>query len=207
MSLNLRESIAALRTEIIEIAVEVQHMYIDATRMFLSLTTNGAQAVADKRADIEQRTAQFEESCNKVLALHQPVAKDLRLILIYFKLASDLERLGSLAARIGKKAVRIPEVSSISVIKSFDGQVEKVEWMLDNCISMIKKPDAALAIKISAMNIELKAGKGAFREHLENQIIESKEQARVLINTLGVFRHLVRIADLTSDITSDFAEH
>lgn len=204
MSLNLRESIAALRNEIIEIAVEVQLMYIDATRMFLSMTTQGVQAVADKRAEIEQRTAHFEESCNKVLALHQPVAKDLRLILTYFKLASDLERLGSLAARIGKKAVRIPEVSSVSIIKSFNSQVEKVEWMLDNCISMIKKPNGELAAKINSMNAEMKAGKNEFRENLETQIVESKEQAKVLINTLGVYRHLVRIADLTADIANDF---
>lgn len=206
MSLNLRESIEALKTEIVGIANDVLRIYIDATTMFLSLNTEGAQAISDKRAKIEGRSAAFEDHCNKVLALHQPVAKDLRKILNYFKLGSDLERLGSLSARISKKALRIPSGNSSEIVGTFNEQVEKVELMLENCIVMIKSPTPETALKISASNVEIRASRKDFRDKLEAQIIESKEQAGMLINTLGVFRHLVRIADLTADIANDFVE-
>ena len=64
-----------------------------------------AREVIDGDSEIDQLEVEVEEDCLKILALHQPVAIDLRLIITILKVNNDLERMGDLATNIAEDVV------------------------------------------------------------------------------------------------------
>ena len=65
--------------------------------------------------EIDDREVDLEEECLKVLALYQPVAIDLRLIVAALKINNDLERIGDLAVNIARKATSSPHEPSMAI--------------------------------------------------------------------------------------------
>ena len=80
-----------------------------------------AEEVIDGDAKIDERELEIEVECLKILALHQPVAQDLRFLVAVLKVNSDLERIGDLAVNLAERAVflscrnggPIPEASDV----------------------------------------------------------------------------------------------
>ena len=89
-----------------------------ALRAVLDRDEELAREVEKRDLDIDQREIEVEEECMKTLALHQPVAVDLRLIIATLKINNDLERIGDMAVNIAHKARDL--VSEPPVEVSFD---------------------------------------------------------------------------------------
>ena len=70
-----------------------------------------AQSILHKDEEIDQLEVDMEEECLKVLALHQPVASDLRFIVAILKINNDLERIADLAVNIGERTITLAKVS------------------------------------------------------------------------------------------------
>ena len=80
-----------------------------AVKALLERNVEMARGVEQRDADIDQREVEIEEDCLKILALHQPVAIDLRFIVSAMKINNDLERIGDLAVNIARKAESFAE--------------------------------------------------------------------------------------------------
>ena len=104
MSVHLQREIDDLKKHILALCAMVEDQVQMAVRAVWTATTDLAHEVEQRDQDIDHREVEVEEECLKILALHQPVAIDLRFIVAAMKINNDLERIGDLAVNIARKA-------------------------------------------------------------------------------------------------------
>src|SRR5690606_34608368 len=90
--------------EVLTLSGFVEEMIDRATMALCDRSDEMAREVVDSDAEVDQREVQIEEDCLKILALHQPVAGDLRRIATVLKVNNDLERIADLAVNISQRA-------------------------------------------------------------------------------------------------------
>ena len=120
MSVHLERAIERLKKRVLSLATIVEESVSAGVHAIEERDEAQAREVMENDARIDQYEVEVEEECLKILALHQPVAIDLRFIIAVLKINSDLERIGDLAVNIAeraaflatKKRVRIPFVFS-----------------------------------------------------------------------------------------------
>ena len=109
MSLHFQRDLENLKKEILLIGGLVEVAINDSIRALKNRDAALAQAVIDKEIFIDEKEVQIEEDCLKILALHQPVAIDLRLVVVILKVNNDLERMGDFASNIAQRALFLSE--------------------------------------------------------------------------------------------------
>jgi phosphate transport system protein len=175
-------------------------------KAFLALSQrrrNIAQEIVDGDDAINETENRIEEECLKILALHQPVATDLRFIITALKVNNDLERMGDLAVNIADRAKRLAELDPVPLPVSIKKLVENVQAMVRDSLNSLVNMDAKLARGVCEVDDEVdNINRGMFDEM---QDVMKKDPAMVewAINTLSVSRHLERIADLATNIAED----
>lgn len=109
MSRHLQIEIEKLKKKIFELCAMVEESVLSSVRSVIRRDTELAQKLIDNDTAIDMMEIEVEEDCLKILALHQPVAIDLRFIVAALKINSDLERIGDLAVNIAEDVVYITE--------------------------------------------------------------------------------------------------
>src|SRR5690606_25142401 len=104
MSRHLVRDMERIHREVLTLSGFVEEMIDRATIALCDRSDEMAREVVDSDAEVDQREVQIEEDCLKILALHQPVAGDLRRIATVLKVNNDLERIADLAVNISQRA-------------------------------------------------------------------------------------------------------
>ena len=152
---------------------------------------------------IDEAEIQVEEECLKAMALHQPVAKDLRYLVAVLKINNDLERIGDLAANMAERTIQLAEVKAKDAPFNVEAMAEKVETMLEMALDALVNYDLKLANEAIEMDDEVDAmHKDAFTA-VKKQIRENPKDMDAQINYLSISRYLERIADLATNIAED----
>ena len=103
MTLHLQKDLEALKRRILEMGQIVAERARDSLRALLERDAKIARRVIQGDDDVDEREVAIEEEALKILALHQPVATDLRWVIAVLKVNSDLERVGDLAVNIAER--------------------------------------------------------------------------------------------------------
>lgn len=162
-----------------------------------------ATQVIKSDAEIDRAEVELEEECLKVLALHQPVAQDLRFVVAVLKINNDLERIGDLATNIASRAFYLSSQAPTKMPFDFFAMSEKVKWMLKATLDALVKEDTALAYEVLAADDDVDAINREMYTRVENGIRQSPDELERLIHMLGVSRALERIADHTTNVAED----
>ena len=104
MAKHLQTDLNSLKEHTLALAAEVEESVRLAVRALEERNGSLASRVIDYDHTVDKKEVLLEEDCLKILALHQPVAVDLRLVVAILKLNSDLERIGDLAVNIAERA-------------------------------------------------------------------------------------------------------
>src|SRR3990172_464102 len=104
MPKHLQRDLEYLKKELLAIACLVEKATNKAILALTERRPELAEEVIREDDLIDEKEVQVEEDCLKVLALHQPVAADLRFIITALKVNNDLERMGDLAVNIAERA-------------------------------------------------------------------------------------------------------
>ena len=107
MQLHLHREIEKLKKQIVLLAGMVEGSLENAVKSIQDRDPQLARQVRDSDYRIDQTEIEVEEECLKILALHQPVAIDLRFIVAVLKINSDLERIGDEAVNIAGRSLTI----------------------------------------------------------------------------------------------------
>lgn len=145
----------------------------------------------------------LEEDCLKILALHQPVAIDMRFIVAVLKINNDLERIGDLSVNIAERAISLARQVRTETPFDFDGMAVKVQSMLHRSLDALVNSDARLAREVLTSDDEIDAIHRQMYEDVKKAIVECPDKIDSLIQLLAVSRNLERIADHTSNIAED----
>lgn len=205
MSLLLQAEIEKLKKQLLSLSALVEETVYKATRSIAEGDWKLAQKVCDIDKEIDSLEVDLEEECLKVLALHQPVAADLRFIVGVLKINADLERIGDLSYNIAQRAVSLFRDGRKPIEYPFDfpRMAEKTQSMLRTAIDAFVRRDVDLAYKVCASDDEVDAMNRSMYTRLQEEIRQHPERLEDLIHLQAVSRHLERIADYATNIAED----
>jgi phosphate transport system protein len=144
-----------------------------------------------------------EEDCLKILALHQPVAIDLRFIVAVLKINNDLERIGDLAVNIAERSAFLSKHPPVGLSLGLIEMVDKVQDMLKHSLDALIGLSSGLAQEVCASDDAVDAMNRQMYIKIQDAIRKNPEQLESLIHLLSVSRHLERIADHATNIAED----
>jgi phosphate transport system protein len=198
-----QREIDRLKKEILVLSAIVEESVQNAVRSIASRDSKMAQKVIEADAEIDQMEVDLEESCLKVLALHQPVAIDLRFIVAVLKINNDLERIGDLAVNIAQRAGFLAVRPKVNIRLNLTEMAEKVQAMLHKSLDALINMDPVLAKSVCASDDAIDEMHEDMYKVVEDAIREKPEEIDTLIQLLSVSRQLERIADHATNIAED----
>ncbi len=203
MTGHMEREIGRLKKSILALAAVVEESVKQAVIALEKRDTELAKKIIRKDLEVNQKEVELEEECLKILALHQPVAADLRFIVAVLKINNDLERIGDLAANMAERTVDLVENRAQQAPFDLELMADKVELMLEKSLDALVNHDARLASEAIRLDDEVDLmHKGAFAAVKEG-IRSNPEEMDALINYLSISRYLERIADLATNIAED----
>ncbi|MCS7166116.1 MAG: phosphate signaling complex protein PhoU [Gemmatales bacterium] len=156
----------------------------------------------DTQIDFEE--VEVENECLKILALHQPVAIDLRRVAVILKINTDLERVGDLAINIAERAVAFLQGSVIlSIPPQLREMTDLAKEMMHLSLDAFRRSDAKLAREICLMDETVDRVNRQIIDYLINVMKQAPENIEPGLNLFSTSRHLERIADHATNIAED----
>lgn len=201
--LRLGRKIEKLKTMLVALGTKVEesvHLSVQAVRFKDAAL---AARVIDGDQEIDQMEIDLEEECLEVLALHQPVAVDLRFITGVLKINNQLERIGDLALNIAETAVYLASEPPLAIPNEYFDMAEKAEMMLRNALDAFVNMSAGTAWEVLAADDEVDMTKHKMHRNFEDRLATELDRRRALTHLFLVSRHLERIADHSTNIGED----
>jgi phosphate transport system protein len=203
MAAHLKKEIGNLKKELLTLCGMVEDSFWQAVKSIRNRDVRLAEKVVDSDIEIDQMEVKVEEECLKILALHQPVAIDLRFIITALKINSDLERIGDLAVNIAERSQFLSTRKPIDMPFDFEVMAEKTQAMVKKSLDALVNIDCDLASEVCEADDEIDAINRQMYDQVKNQVKQAPENIEVLIHLLSVSRHLERIADHATNIAED----
>jgi phosphate transport system protein len=162
-----------------------------------------AKKIIDNDWEIDEMEVDIEEECLKILALHQPVAIDLRFIVAVIKINNDLERIGDQAVNIAERVVIMSKRPEMGFVFDYIPMSEKAQSMLKMSLDAFVNLDVDLAFKVITLDDEVDATKKDAYDKIKEAIRRNPDRVGYLINLLLISRHLERLADHCTNIAEE----
>ena len=143
-----------------------------------------AERIIKSDIKIDEIEVEVEEECLKVLALHQPVAVDLRFITAVIKINNDLERIGDEAVNIAERVLVIAKRPTVPVPFDFELMSQKTKKMLMESLDSLVNLDVDLAYKVILKDDEVDAIKNEIYDKVKAFIRKEPDRVGYLINLL-----------------------
>jgi len=153
--------------------------------------------------EIDELEIEVEEECLKILALHQPVASDLRLIISIIKINNELERIADIAVNIAKRIEVICKESKLSVIIEYQKMFAKVLQMFKMSLDALVTENSSLARKIFLKDEEINQLRNLAYQYVIKELDAKPGHAKCQVNLYLVARHLERIGDRLKNIAEE----
>ena len=207
MSQHFVHEIERLKKRVLALGALVEESVHRAVRSVQDRDGRLATQVIKSDAEIDRAEVELEEECLKVLALHQPVAQDLRFVVAVLKINNDLERIGDIVVKIADRGIRLTAFPVTAMQGTIMRMGKIAREMLGECLDAFIALDLRKSIALIARDDEMD------RLNLEviNQVItEAKDEKggamiESLILTQSVARDLERIGDHATNIAEDVA--
>jgi phosphate transport system protein len=152
---------------------------------------------------IDQQEIDIEERCVNLLALQQPLARDLRFITSALKISNDLERVGDHGVNIAGSAVRLAELPLLKPLVDIPRMAELASGMLHEALDAFVRRDADTARRLVRRDDEVDAlNRQLFRELISFMIEDPGTITRAMELVL-VARNLERVADLATNVAEE----
>jgi phosphate transport system protein len=188
-------SLQELRKALIAMGEKVETAILDSVRALRDNDLELAERVIGNDPSLNEAEEKIIEMGTNLIALQQPVAKDLRRILVSFRMASDLERMGDLAVDIAKVVRRINGEPLMKPLVDIPRMAEIVQIMTNDSLRAYTEENVDLAYKMAKMDDDV--------DHLHSQILrelfvlmaDNPKTINQAILLCFVSRYLERMAD------------
>jgi phosphate transport system protein len=146
---------------------------------------------------------EIDNRCFKLLALHQPMAADLRAIVAAVKINTDLERVGDLAVNIAEAARRYTSHPPVKKLIDIPRMGEIAQTMLRDALDSFVRRDIALAQQVLSQDDALDSLKTQIFRELLTYMLQDPTTIEPALDLILVSRHLERIGDHATNIAED----
>jgi phosphate transport system protein len=211
MAYNIKTKMESLKGHLVFLGTVIEENLECAIKSLLEKNIDLAyQVVQTDKIEVDSIEIDVEEECLGIMALHQPVACDLRFLVTVLKVNADLERIGDLVAKIADKVLLIYKEDPAFFLSSAMQVPERIHFMFDKTIWMFKQTmeafvqeDTDLAYKVCLADDDVDLDKQLIYQDLEKMIMEDVNQVIYLAKMLSVARSTERIADHCTNICED----
>jgi phosphate transport system protein len=145
----------------------------------------------------------IDDRCFKLLALHQPMAVDLRSIVAAVKINTDLERVGDLAVNIAEAAARYLEHPPVKELIDIPRMADIAQGMLRDALDAFVRRDQALARQVLDRDDDLDGLKTQVFRELLTHMLKNQTTIEPSLDLILVSRHLERVGDHATNIAED----
>jgi phosphate transport system protein len=203
MTKHFERELDWLKKELLELSALVEENVVKSIQSLKNRDEILAREVINTDDVVDHSEVALEEQCLKILALHQPVAGDLRFIVSALKINNELERIADLAVNIAERSLVIMRQKVIDAPFDFTYMAQKSRAMLTRAIDSLIKMDTALAHEVCQADDEVDEINREVYQRVYHLIKENPDNVEILINYVSVSRHLERIADYATNIAED----
>src|SRR5437764_7647815 len=195
MSKHLERDLDNLQRDLLTLASSVEEAIHKATRALQERDPDLAQQVILGDTAIDQEENHVEEECLKILALHQPVAVDLRRIAAALKINTDLERMADLAEDLAERALHLAQLPPIPVPGNLQRMTDLTTTMVRQSLDSFVNLDSHQARRVCRLDDEV----DRYNSEIIQELIEMMQASPAMVEPgLSLFsatRHLERIGD------------
>ena len=201
MNAHLIHDLEKLKDRLLRLATAVEENMRLSIKALGALSAEiGAQVIAND-GEIDKAEVEMEEECLKILALHQPVASDLRFVVTVLKINNELEHIGDMASNIAKRISFIKRCAAAEIPFDIEKMTSKTILMLKNAIDAFMGENELLALKVCNDDEEIDALMRDCYVNTEKSLADGGGMGEV--NYLLVCKSIERIADLCTNIAED----
>jgi len=200
----LEERLIELRKTLIEFATLVEHMIESCIKGLV----NREQELLEAVKQSEERKAneldiKLDELCASLIAQYQPMAKDLRTILMIFKMNEALERMADHAVNISESALCLIEAPTVKPLIDIPEMAAVAIEMLRDSITAFINEDAELAKSVCCRDCIIDNLKDKTYKELVDVMCADSSKIKRCLSLMRISRNLERIADLSTNICED----
>lgn len=203
MSKHLQRELDQLRHELLSLFGIVEQMIGNAFQALRDRRTDLARQVIDTDQVVDEREVHIEEECLKLLALHQPVASDLRWLTMVIKINSELERMADLACNIAERAQALNLHPLFPIPDDLQTMVREASAMVRQALDAFVEADITLAQKVIAADDLVDTLNRKVIDELQAKMKESPDNVEPALHCFSAARHLERVADLAENLAED----
>lgn len=203
MERHFDREVTKLKQELLALSGKVEKSVLLACQAFQEKDIELCRTVVRMDEEIDQAEVNLEENCLKILALHQPVAKDLRMVVAALKINSDMERIADLAVNFAARSKYILKNSEFNDYLDYTEMSGIVRSMLKDSIDSLVELDLELAKKVWKRDEEVDSLHKSNYQTIYKKIAENQMSAEMYVNQISLSRYLERIADFATNIAED----
>lgn len=202
MPVHLLRDLDGLKRDLLDLGAMVEDAVGRAILALVDRRPDVAEEVRRGDRAIDAKEVRLESECLKLLALHQPVAADLRYVVAVMKVNNDLERMGDLAGNIAERAVALAG-APLEVPAEITEMADLAKAMVRGCLEAVVELDTDLARRVLGDDEEVDRRHQRVFEILEGRMRRDPETIGTSIQLLSVSRYLERLADLATNVAED----
>ena len=200
---HFHDELDTLQRRLMEMAGIVERIVGRATQAVLDRDPAAAEAVIEEDGRVDDLEVEVDERVMELLALHQPMATDLRQIITAHKTSNDLERVGDHAVNMAKAARRLADTHPLPELRELREMVEISREMLADALASYVSRNAGTARMVCITDDKVDNLRRSLFRILVTHMLEDPKRIGGALELLLVSQNLERVADLSTNIAED----
>ncbi len=192
-----------LENKILEMGGLVETSIHNSIRSLVDRNDTMMSNIWESEQRINQLDIEIDGFATRLLALHQPVAKDLRFLTAAIKINSDLERMGDLAVNIAQRSISLLARPQIKPLVDVPHMSRTVESMVRKSLDAFVQRDEAMARLVLQTDDEVDDLKDSVYKELLGMLEDGKAPAGTAFDMIFIAHNLERVADHATNIAED----
>jgi phosphate transport system protein len=203
MSLHLSQDLTDAHNSLLKLSGKVEEMIGSAVQSLMERRGALASEVIERDSAIDRDEVRIEEDCLKMLALHQPVAADLRRINTMIKINNDLERIADLACNIAQRADSLCAFAEFPIPPGINEMAVMTTSMVRQSLDAFVQRDSQQARLVIQQDDVVDAKNVEVIQVLSSLMSRDTAQIAAALHCFSASRHLEQIADHAVSIAED----
>ena len=189
-----------LSRKVIQMCTQVNQQVNDALTALKEYDLKLAKQVVKNDNETDTLDVKIDRLCQKIFALQQPVASDLRYILSALKINNDLERVGDHAVNIAKRIEPLEDYTQLIADLGVDRVGNETSLLFSDVLSLVKTHDMKYCKEIYQRSASVKEGCHEIADQILNEMMHKSEVVVVASNILIIVNLIERIASYSNNI-------